>query len=112
MCTGYARNIQAAGESGAALLNEINSRFCGCTHITGNLWLNFVNVQASELNEDFFSAFYYLEELEGYFILENVPAIDRVLFPSLHLIRGKELLPTSGGDQLALVIRESSIGKI
>ena len=112
VCSGYASNVLGGGESAEAALAEINSRFCGCTHVTGNIQLDFSNVTLDPSNEDFFNAFYHLEVLEGFLRLQHIPSLDRLILPNLRLVRGEELLPTAEGYQLAIVLFNSSVGEL
>ena len=112
MCTGYASNELGGGDSAEAALAEINSRFCGCTHVTGNIQLDLRNVALYPSDEDFFNAFYHLEVLEGFLRLEHIPPVDHLILPNLRLVRGKELLPTAEGYKLAIMLSDSLIGEL
>ena len=116
MCTGYASNYELgggeSGDSAEAALAEINSRFCGCTHVTGNIHIDLRNVALYPSDEDFFNAFYHLEVLEGFLRLEHIPPVDHIILPNLRLVRGKELLPTAEGYQLAILLSNSIIGEL
>ena len=109
MCTGYASNELGGGYSAEAALAEINSRFCGCTHVTGNIQLDLRNVALFPSDEDFFNAFYYLEVLEGFLRLQHIHRLDHLILPNLRLVMGKELLPTAEGYKLAITLYNSSI---
>ena len=110
-CIGHTigRNIEQ-GSTVSEILSNLRSRFCGCTHISGSVLINMENTppKARHLNSSDFNFLYYVKEISGAVSFRSIPATSWIILPSLHLIRGEELL----GDRYALVVLNSSIGEM
>ncbi len=60
-----------------------------------------------ELNEHNFSMFYHLKEISGILSFDAIPATNRIIFPNLRIVRGRELL----SDRYSLVLVNVDIGE-
>ena len=95
------------------ILHNLHERFCGCTHVTGSIQINmFGNADYANLTEDSFNFLYHIEEISGVLRFQNIPPVSRIVLPNLRIIRGDDLIATSGGHGLALVLLETHIGSL
>ena len=106
----------ASGDSAQEILDELHDQFCGCTHITGSiqidLQLSTTEVDPPTLTEDDFNFLYFVEEISGVLRFQNISTVDRIVLPNLIIIRGDEQVPTSEGDRLVLIVRNTVIGEL
>ena len=89
------------GSTTAEVLAQLNSRFCGCTYITGSLSIQLSTGTA--LTEDSFNSLYYLKELSGSLQLSTIPSMSTITLPHLRIIRGQDTFSSSGGPVSLLV---------
>ena len=89
------------GSTTAEVLAQLNSRFCGCTYITGSLSIQLYTGTA--LTEDSFNSLYYLKELSGSLQLITIPSMSTITLPNLRIIRGQDTFSSSGGPVSLLV---------
>ena len=95
------------------ILNNLNNQFCGCTHVTGSIQIDMFGFDGyTNLNEDSFNFLYHVEQISGVLRFQNIPTVERIVFPNLHIIRGEKLIPTEEGRGLALVLLNTSIGAL
>ena len=95
------------------ILRNLRDRFCGCTHVTGSIQIDmFGNSDYTNLTEDSFNFLYHVEEISGVLRFQNIPPVSRIVLPNLRIIRGDDLIATSGGRGLALVLLETRIGAL
>ena len=66
----------------------------------------------TNLTEDSFNFLYHVEEISGVLRFQNIPTVERIVLPNLHIIRGEELIATAEGRGLALVLLNTRIGAI
>ena len=104
MCPGHASNQFEGGDSPEEILQNLRTRFCGCTHVSGNIRVHLDSPTPISLTEDDFNLFYHLEQVYGHIFLDQIPRTPRIIFPNLRLIRGEELL---GG--FALILRDLDV---
>eukprot|EP00731_Ephydatia_muelleri_P019538 Em0012g363a len=100
-CLGDSTDVFILGSTTAEVLALLNSRFCGCTYITGSL-----NIQLSTgtaLTEDSFNSLYYLKELSGSLQFSTIPSMSTITLPHLRIIRGQDTFSSSGGPVSLLV---------
>ena len=98
VCAGHRDNVAAAGETVEEILQNLNDQFCGCTHVSGRIRIDMVDLTPNvsiPFTEDSFNFFYHLEQIYGTLFLGNIPTITSILFPNLRIIRGEELLGSS-----------------
>ena len=96
-----------------AILRSLRDRFCGCTHVTGSIQIDmFGNSDYANLTEDSFNFLYHVEEISGVLRFQNIPPVSQIVLPNLRIIRGDDLIATSGGRGLALVLLETHIGAL
>ena len=91
-CVGHAINEVASGSSGEEILQNLRTRFCGCTHVSGNIRINLNNDTSRYLNETDFDFFYHLEQVSGAIFFRDIPRTSHIILSNLRLIRGQELL--------------------
>ena len=89
------------GSTTAEVLAQLNSRFCGCTYITGSL--SFQLSTGTALTEDSFNSLYYLKEISGSLQLNTIPSMSTITLPNLRIIRGQDTFSSSGGPVSLLV---------
>lgn len=94
-CVGHASDEVESGVSAEEILMNLHTRFCGCTHVSGNIRINMDNSASRALNETDFDFFYHLEQVSGAILFRDIPITSRIILPNLRLIRGQELL---GGE--------------
>ncbi len=112
---GYLLNNFAQGDDLDAILSDLDDRFCGCTHITGNVRIDLVTSDGSpsrNLTEDDFSFLYYIEEISGVLTFQNIPPLPSLTIPNLQIIRGDDSIPTSEGDSLVLYVIQSQLEQL
>ncbi|KAL5488667.1 hypothetical protein EMCRGX_G017643 [Ephydatia muelleri] len=100
-CLGDNTNVFIKGSTTAEVLAQLNSRFCGCTYITGSLSIQLSTGTA--LTEDSFNSLYYLKELSGSLQLNTIPSMSTITLPHLRIIRGQDTFSSSGGPVSLLV---------
>ena len=112
-CVGYFIGNFAPGGTVEEILRNLRDRFCGCTHVTGSIQIDmFGNSDYTNLTEDSFNFLYHVEEISGVLRFQNIPPVSRIVLPNLRIIRGDDLIATSGGRGLALVLLETRIGAL
>ena len=113
-CVGHAIGFFAQGSSVELVLAELNEQFCGCTHIIGSIQIDLSTTETNHtaLVEDDFNFLYYVQEISGVLRFQNISAVPRIVLPNLVIIRGDEQVPTSEGDRLVLIVRNSEIGEL
>ena len=112
-CVGHLIGNFAPGERVDEILAILRDRFCGCTHVTGSIQINmFGNADYTNLTEDSFNFLYHVREISGVLRFQNIPPVSRIVLPNLHIIRGDDLIATSEGRGLALVLLETRIGAL
>ena len=97
------------------VLVNLDERFCGCTHVTGSIQIKlnmFGNADYANLTEDSFNFLYHVEEISGVLRFQNIPQVSRIVLPNLRIIRGDEVITTSDGRNLALILLETRIGAL
>ena len=95
------------------ILTNLHNQFCGCTHVTGSIQIDmFGHDNYTNLTEDSFNFLYHVEEISGVLRFQNIPNVEHVVLPNLHIIRGADLILTAEGRGLALVLLETRIGAI
>ena len=99
-----------SGVTNDQVLATLNSRFCGCTYITGSLSIQ-LTPGPSSLTEDSFNALYYLKEISGSLYLRDIPQVANITLPNLHIIRGQSTFNSANGP-VALVVENSYIGSL
>ena len=109
-CAGDAIGVTVRGSSNDQVLATLNSRFCGCTYITGSLTIQ-LTPGPSSLTEDSFNALYYLKEISGSLQFSDIPQVASITLPNLRIIRGQSTL-TSDNGPVALVVENSYIGSL
>ena len=98
------------GTTNDQVLAALNSRFCGCTYITGSLSIQLTPGRSS-LTEDSFNALYYLKEISGSLQFSNIPQVTSITLPNLRIIRGQSTFTSLNGS-VALVVDSSYIGSL
>ena len=95
------------------ILTNLHNQFCGCTHITGSIQICMIGLDGyTNLTEDSFNFLYHMEEISGVLWFQNIPSVERIVLPSLRIIRGEELIETAEGRGLALVLLNTRIGAL
>ena len=107
MCIGHVEGSLDSGDTAAQVFNNLRARFCGCTHVSGNIRISLLGASGI-LDENDFDIFFHLEQISGALYLDNIPVRGKILFPNLRLIRGNEL----EGGMYAIVIRNISVDEI
>ena len=102
--------MAVSGSSNDQVLATLNSRFCGCTYITGSLSIQ-LTLGPSSLTEDSFNALYYVKEISGSLQFLNIPQVASITLPNLRIIRGQST-HTSANGPVALVVENSYIGSL
>ena len=106
-CAGDVIGVAVSGSSNDQVLDTLNSRFCGCTYITGSLSIQ-LTPGSSSLTEDKFNALYYLKEISGSLYLRDIPQVANITLPNLRVIRGQSTF-TSANGPVALVVENTYI---
>ncbi|KAL5488663.1 hypothetical protein EMCRGX_G017639 [Ephydatia muelleri] len=83
-CLGDNTNVFIKGSTTAEVLAQLNSRFCGCTYITGSLSIQLSTGTA--LTEDSFNSLYYLKEISDSFQLNTIPSMSTITLPNLRIM--------------------------
>ena len=98
------------GSTVEEILSSLQSRFCGCTHISGSVLINMASTPSisRQLNASDFNFLYHVEQVSGSIGLQSIPATSQIILPNLHLIRGEELR----GNLYALVVQNSTLGEL
>ena len=98
------------GSTVQEILLNLQSRFCGCTHISGSVLINMASTPSisRQLNASDFNFLYHVEQVSGSISLQSIPDTSRIILPNLHLIRGEELR----GNRYALVVQNSTLGEL
>ena len=93
-CEGYNINTFATGSTIEEILDGLQSRFCGCTYVSGSVRINMESFTITrQLSEDDFNMFYHLEQISDVLTIYDVSAVgNRIIFPNLRIIRGKQLV--------------------
>jgi hypothetical protein len=109
-CAGHGTLTEpAVGFSILDILANINSQFCGCTHVYGSIHINMEGHSISRtLDTNDFNMFYYLEHITGGFSLVGIPETTQIIFPNLRVIQGNELIERD----YAVVMRDVNAGQI
>ena len=95
------------------ILTNLHNQFCGCTHVKGSIQICMIGLDDyTNLTEDSFNFLYHVEEISGVLWFQNIPTVERIVFPNLRIIRGEELISTAEGRGLALVLLNTRIGAI
>lgn len=113
-CVGDEIGNFAQGSSIADILDELSEQFCGCTHITGSIQIDLSTTEDNPLNltENSFDFLYHVQEISGVLRFQNISSVPRIVLPNLVIIRGDEQIPTSEGDRLVLIVRNTEIGEL
>ena len=72
----------------------------------------FGNADYANLTEDSFNFLYHVQEISGVLRFQNIPPVSRIVLPNLRIIRGDEVITTSDGRNLALILLETRIGAL
>ncbi len=108
-CVGHAQGNLEPGDTKEHILEALRTRFCGCTHVFGNVRISMAGLYSVTLSEDDFNFLYHLEQVSGAIYLDNIPRVDhRIILPNLRLIRGNEL----EGGRYAIVLRNVSVDEV
>lgn len=112
-CVGYLLTNFAQGDELDEILADLNDRFCGCTHVTGNIRIDLAisGGPSRNLTEDDFNFFYYVEEISGVLTFQNFPPLPSLTIPNLRIIRGDDTIPTIEGYGLVLSVTDSQIAE-
>ena len=95
------------------ILTNLHNQFCGCTHVKGSIQIDmFGHADYTNLTEDSFNFLYHVEEISGVLRFQNIPTVERIILPNLHIIRGDDLIATPEERGLALVLLNTHIGAI
>ena len=109
-CAGDVIGVALSGSSNDQVLATLNSRFCGCTYITGSLSIQ-LTPGPSSITEDSFNALYYLKEISGSLLFINIPQVANITLPNLRITRGQSTF-TSANGPVALVVDNSNISSL
>ena len=72
----------------------------------------FGNADYANLTEDSFNFLYHVQEISGVLRFQDIPPVSRIVLPNLRIIRGDEVIETSDGRNLALILLETRIGAL
>ncbi len=113
-CVGYlSSNTFAEGEDVDEILSELHDRFCGCTHITGSIRINFPINSTHNLTDNDFNFLYYVEEISGVLSFQNIPTLPSLTVPNLRIIRGDDFVETGvGSGRLVFSVMDSKIEQL
>lgn len=90
------------------VLGQLYTRFCGCTYITGSLY---VKLFPGNLTENSFNSLYYLREISGTLHFVGIPPVTSLTLPNLRIIRGQSTITSTNGP-VSLLVENSYIGSL
>ncbi len=106
-------NTFAEGEDVDEILSELHDRFCGCTHVTGNIRISFPVDLTQNLTDNDFNFLYYVEEISGVLSFQNIPTLPSLTVPNLRIIRGDDFIETGvGSRRLVFSVMDSNIEQL
>ena len=75
----------------SGLLQTLNSQYCGCRVIQGNVVIALNGLTTSGLTSNNFAFLSKIEEITGYLEITGVTVTDQIILPELRVIQGRDL---------------------
>ena len=82
---------QSQPASVSALLQELSTRYCGCSRVLGNVIVSLGSLAANGISSENFTFLSNIVEITGYLEISGLILSDRIILPELKVIQGRAL---------------------